>query len=195
MMIDRTKRYYSPAEIDQIPTRAFIPHTSRHDIYLPVRRSWRRLSSIDYRDPDCTCLVTSCLRDRVPLFAEPRAARVAKDVLLEQQRMLRHHLTAYTIMPDHVHLVLAPGDSGRSIGQIVGKWKSFVTVRLKAERIVSASPWQRDYDDRVLRSGERAGTGLAKLVAYTLGNPVRKGLARDWRDHPYSGCFVDLEDI
>ena len=99
-----TRQIVSRGTPDNLPTRSYIVHPKDPDIYLPVRRDWRRLLDIDYRDPDCVCLVTICTRDRVPVFSRPPAAAIAKQ--LAEERPLRFHysLLAYTILPDHVHM-------------------------------------------------------------------------------------------
>jgi REP element-mobilizing transposase RayT len=185
---------YPKSEADKIPTLDYREHPANLDILLPVRRPWRRLGDVDYRDPDCTCLLTICTQDRARVFAEPRFAQKAKDVLLNQCIRVYYRLFAYVIMPDHVHIVLQPGHSGWSAGKIVGRWKSYVTHCLK-EMGVKGSSWQRDFDDRVLRLDERGSEGLMKMIAYVLENPVRKGLAKTWREYPFCGCFVDLDKL
>jgi REP element-mobilizing transposase RayT len=136
--------------------------------------------------------VTICTADAIPVFGDRARAQLANDVLREQHERVRYDLYAYVIMPEHVHWVLAPGRSGLSIGEIVGRWKSFMLTRMmgKGRR---RTIWQRDFDDRVLRLDEREGTGLARAVAYVMENPVRRGLVKDWREYPYGGCFVDME--
>ena len=189
------KRYqYTKRDEDRIPTREHRVHPANPDILLPLRRGWRRLGNIDYRDPDCVCLVTCCTRDKAPFFESPRRIRVVRDALLGEYEARRFQLLAYTLLPDHAHVVLAPGRSRLSVGRIVGGWKSLVARRLWPTG-VDRTPWQRDYDDRVLRSDEKEGLGLQRMIAYVLNNPVRKGFVQDWRHYPYSGCFVDLDSL
>jgi hypothetical protein len=42
--------------------------------------------------------------------------------------------------------------------------------------------WQEESFDHVVRSSE----GLDAKVEYVLQNPVRKGLAADWREYPWA---------
>jgi REP element-mobilizing transposase RayT len=187
-----TRQVVSRGSPDNLPTRGYTVHPKEPDVYLPVRRDWRRLAGIDYRDPDCVCLVTICTRDRAPVFGWPPAAEITRQLTEERPRRFRYSLLAYTILPDHVHMILAPGMSGLSIGQIVGRWKSHVASYLWPLGF-TGTPWQRDYDDRVLRTACRGETGgVAKMVEYVLENPVRRGLVKRWEDYPYSGCWVDL---
>jgi putative transposase len=188
-----TRQCYARGSPDNLPTRRHIVHTKNPDIYLPLRRDWRRLPEIDYRDPECVCLVTVCTRDKIPVFGRSQAAGLAKQLLEERSCRLRFSLYAYTIMPDHVHIVLAPGASGLSIGHVVGRWKSHVASLLWPLGFVG-TPWQRDYDDRGLRTSRNGGNGgITKMVVYVLENPVRRGLVKRWEDYPYSGCGIELE--
>jgi putative transposase len=186
------RNQYARSKEDAILTREHRVHPHNPDILLPLRRSWRRLGDVSYRDPDCRCLVTICTLDKVPVFGDNARARLASDVLREQHERVRYDLFAYVVMPEHVHWVLAPGRSGLSIGEIVGRWKSFVLTRMMGKGR-QRTIWQRDFDDRILRLDEREGSGLTRAIAYVMENPVRRNLARHWRDYPYGGCFVDIE--
>jgi REP element-mobilizing transposase RayT len=52
--------------------------------------------------------------------------------------------------------------------------------------------WQRGFYDHILRAEE----GLPEVARYILANPVRAGLAQDFRTYFGSGSFVfRLEDL
>ncbi len=111
-------------------------------------------------------------------------------------------LWAWVIMPEHVHLLLFPGD-GVGIGAILKSVKQPV-----AKRVVS---WVRhhrpDFLPRLLDlqpGGRRAyrfwqpGGGydrnlwtarrLREKIGYIHANPVRRGLVEHPRDWPWSSC-------
>ena len=46
--------------------------------------------------------------------------------------------------------------------------------------------WQPSFWDHFVRRDE----GLRAAVEYVLANPVRRGLAQDWRDYQFSGSLV-----
>jgi REP element-mobilizing transposase RayT len=174
-----------------VPTRETRNHPHFPWLSVPMRLSRRRLPGADYRHPDCACLITTCTHDRIPLFSRSCFASVAQSALLERASRDNFTLMAYTIMPDHVHLVIAPGASGLSISNITGRWKGYVACCLR-EMALRESPWQRNFHDRILRTDEKSPGGLARMIAYVLENPVRKGLVSYWKDYPYSGCYVDI---
>ena len=118
------------------------------------------------------------------IFAEPRIAKAAIDVLHGHARKTGVQVYAYCLMPDHVHLVLGPSSSCdivTFVGQIKNlaqrqAWKMGVTGRI----------WQESFWDRFLREEE----SLDEVARYVLNNPVRKGLVEKWRDYEFSGSLV-----
>ena len=89
------------------------------------------------------------------------------------------HLDDFVIMPDHIHALVFidrrgnPGES-RSLGQIIGSYKSEVTRRINARR---GSPgqrvWPRNYHERIIRSD----ASLSNARRYIQEN-VQKGMGQ-----------------
>ena len=97
-------------------------------------------------------------------------------------------------MPDHLHFLCRLTDSelkdlhaGARVNQPEGvldhlsRFKSFTTNR-SWDLGYSGRLWQKSSYDRVLDL-ERP---FEEVALYTLENPVRKGLVREWQDWPYS---------
>jgi len=83
-------------------------------------------------------------------------------------------------MPDHLHL-LVQGLSGQSdLKRCISRFKQMSGYRFK--RRYGKQLWQPSYYDHVLRKGE----DIATVMKYILLNPVRAGLAEDFREYPYS---------
>ncbi len=88
-------------------------------------------------------------------------------------------------MPDHVHLLLSLDGCGKAVWGYVGIWKGLWTRRLAMKK---GSPfWQRTFYDHWIRSHEGR-----EYAAYIVGNPVRKGLVRDWREYPFTRAYIAL---
>jgi len=51
------------------------------------------------------------------------------------------------------------------------------------------SLWQRGFYDHIVRENE----DLIKIAQYILDNPVRKGLAENAEQYPYSGAIDEIE--
>src|SRR5262245_1225179 len=87
---------------------------------------------------------------------------------------VRYRLHAWTIMPNHVHVLLTPL-TGWPLGGLVGSWKRFVGREANVLLGRSGAFWQRDYWDRFTRN--EAHLGASKT--YIDFNPVKAGLVTD----------------
>ncbi len=111
-------------------------------------------------------------------LADPRIAELVEYSLLYSNGD-RYRLHAWTIMPNHVHVLATP--LGRhSLSEILQVWKSF-TAR-KANEILARSGtfWAPEYFDRAIRDEAH----YANAAAYIAMNPVKAGLCgrpEDWR--------------
>ncbi len=99
--------------------------------------------------------------------------------VIEGHLSTKSDLAAVCVMPDHVHLLLAP--TLENLVDLVGKWKSYSTHLMRGKG-VTGKVWQRSFFDHAVRKDE----DLVKVAEYIVCNPVRKGLVQDWRHYPYS---------
>ena len=101
-------------------------------------------------------------------------------------------VTAYCLMPDHVHLLLEGTTDDADLREAVRVWKQVVGYAWKSR--MSVPLWQTGFYDRVLR--ERDDTRA--VVRYLLNNPVRAGLVRAAADYQWSGSsrytFAELAE-
>ena len=83
----------------------------------------------------------------------------------------RYRLHAWTIMPNHVHVLLTPMP-GMALGTIISSWKRY-TAR-QSNRLLGRSGafWQDDYWDRFIRNEQH----FEAAVSYIDLNPVKAGL-------------------
>ena len=91
------------------------------------------------------------------------------------------------VMPDHVHMILSPliDEQRREVYSLVEIMRTIksASAHLINRRLSRQGPvWQEESFDHVLRSSE----GLDAKVECVLQNPVRKGLAADWREYPWA---------
>jgi putative transposase len=80
-------------------------------------------------------------------------------------------------MPDHFHGLFGLGDSGKTLGEICGAFKSLSTRVYW--RWFKGKLWQRQFFDHIIRND----TDLAETLQYIELNPARDGLL-EW---PYVG--------
>ncbi|WP_423460911.1 transposase [Ottowia sp. VDI28] len=112
----------------------------------------------------------------------PAVAAVVEEALLKFDGE-RYRLICWSIMPNHVHVLLEPQTD---LGRIVQSWKSFTGRWALAKNveldlgIPGPCFWMRDYWDRYIR-----GEAHFKAVAeYIHQNPVKAGLVEapdQWR--------------
>jgi REP element-mobilizing transposase RayT len=86
----------------------------------------------------------------------------------------RYQLIAWSVMPNHVHVVFQPA-SGYSLEKILHSWKSFTSK--EANRILGKSGefWERESYDHLVRDAQE----LERIVRYVLENPVKANL-KNW---------------
>jgi REP element-mobilizing transposase RayT len=95
----------------------------------------------------------------------------------------RYRLLAWCIMPNHVHVVVAPSE-GQSLGAILQAWKSFTSMR--ANQILGREGpfWHKDYFDRFIRDEGH----LERTIGYVENNPVKAKLAETIFNWPWSSA-------
>src|SRR5215210_1169160 len=128
----------------------------------------QRLPRIHGRSPRFVFL-TICTWDRRAVLTPARFGVIAHERLLRCAIDLGVDICAYTVMPDHVH-VLARVAEGATFG-FVQRWKQ--TTGYEWRRCGNTHPlWQRGFYDRILRLDEDP----RRVAAYILMNPVRAGM-------------------
>ena len=109
---------------------------------------------------------------------EALMAQIVEEALLHFDSA-RYRLIAWSIMPNHVHVLIETLE-GWPLGGIVHSWKTWTAKEINAHLGRTGSVWQREYHDRYIRDGEH----LANVTRYIEQNPVKAGLcseATEWR--------------
>ena len=92
----------------------------------------------------------------------------------------RYTLSAWVIMPNHVHVVVRP-EGDWSLSQILKSWKTFTAREANLRLKRTGQPfWQSESYDHYCRDDE----DLARCCRYTTLNPVNAGLCdapENWR--------------
>ena len=148
---------------------------------------------------DAHCLTFSCFH-RLPLLTRDRSCRWVLDALELGREQVKYDLWAYSIMPEHVHVVLLP-HLGVKISQILTTLKQSVSKRALRwleengreflVRLEDVSPngkrvhrfWQRGggYDRNL-----RTVNDIYEKIEYVHANPVRRGLVKNAQEWPWS---------
>jgi REP element-mobilizing transposase RayT len=142
---------------------------------VPFRRR-TQLPAAAYEVPGSTFHVVLRAHPEVAAFSDGVRDAIWS-ATMEQLRADRIHLFAACLMPDHLHLVLAPRRLG--VLDFVGRWKS-QTTRLAWDAGYRGALWQPGMWDRTVRGPD----DLRRVVDYVLSNPVVAELVTDiheWR--------------
>jgi REP element-mobilizing transposase RayT len=91
---------------------------------------------------------------------------------------------AYVLMPDHTHLLMVGLDDEAD------HLTAIEFLRRHLAPALEPAGWQKQAHDHVLKEFERKEGAFQTIAQYVLENPVRGGLASDWREYPYVGCCV-----
>lgn len=142
-----------------------------------------RLSDYDY-SKDRPVHVTICTDDKESIFDSGVNAKTVINELLKTGRELRFQILCYCLMPDHLHIVLSPGDSALPLSKFLNLFKGR-TSKVFRERQGLNKLWQRSAYDHIIRADE----DLKEVIEYIRNNPVRKGFVEKADDYPYSEHF------
>jgi NosR/NirI family transcriptional regulator, nitrous oxide reductase regulator len=94
----------------------------------------------------------------------------------------KYHLIEWSIMPNHVHLLIQL-KAAYSLSKIIHSWKSF-TAHAANKSLKRTGPfWQADYYDRYIRDEKH----YWNTVEYIQLNPVKAGLVNSPDDWEWSG--------
>ncbi len=138
-----------------------------------------RLSSDVYRNPNQIFSITICTWQRMPLFITSEYADALISTLQHGLFAQKTTLCAYCLMPDHLHLLIAPKDD--PLPDIISRWKSYTANQLRKIGL-NTKCWQRSFFDHALRKDEE----IKSTAEYIVNNPKRAGLVSRWQDYKYA---------
>jgi len=120
--------------------------------------------------------LTVCTKHRVPWLADDGVHALLRTIWTECSAWL---VGRYMIMPDHIHLFVAPGSIELPFDHWVRYWKS----QFVKKHGVPNHRWQTGHWDRRLRRSE----SYSDKWEYVRANPVRHGLVQRPDDWPFQG--------
>jgi len=131
-----------------------------------------------------TYFITSVAFQRHRWFENPALAQVVVDQLKHYKNAYGFNLHAYTVMPDHYHAVITPGET-KTISQVLHAVHSFTATLINQHlnSLDAKKIWQGNAWDVVARDE----AAYWRMIAYTLLNPWREGLVNDpLQPYPFS---------
>ncbi|MEJ6476651.1 REP-associated tyrosine transposase [Pseudoalteromonas piscicida] len=126
--------------------------------------------------------ITICCKNKTVVFNNLGVNQVViREIYhLEQDNFIK--LIAYTLMPDHLHLLFQLMESC-SLSDAIRSLKGRTAARLRVMNIQQL--WQKGfYDTCILHN-----TMLRNQARYIVANPLRAGLVTQIGDYPYWNCI------
>ncbi|HEY1170914.1 MAG TPA: primosomal protein N' [Verrucomicrobiae bacterium] len=120
-------------------------------------------------------------------LAESRVGEVVENALKHFDGD-RYSLGDYVVMPNHVHVLLQPGD-GVELSDILYSWKSFTAKEINRILNRKGMFWRDESFDHIVRSGAQ----WAKFKRYIQDNPVKARLKSGFKIG--KGNLVDIGDV
>ena len=147
----------------------------------PKRSETRQLTELQ-DDPAALAARSEPSTSGSCLLRDPQAARIVEDSLLHFQGD-RYALSAWCVMPNHVHAVVTPYHP-RNLLEILHSWKSFTAHAINKQLNRTGSVWQEESFDHLIRRPE----AFEGFVSYVENNPVAAGLAATAEEWPFSSA-------
>ena len=116
------------------------------------------------------------------LLTVSKTASIVENALLHFQGE-RYALSAWCVMPNHVHVVVTPFP-GFSLPSILHSWKSFSAHEINNALGRKGRVWEEEAFDHLVRNE----LAFDKFVSYTEKNPVTAGLCHRPEDWAFSSA-------
>jgi putative transposase len=156
-------------------------------------------------------LTFSCFR-RLPLLSRDRTRRWFEEALESSRRRRNLALSAYVIMPEHVHVIVCPRDSIyevrliRTALKVPVQRKALAFLRRNAPTYLDQLRDEQPNGDVHYRFWQRGGgydrnitdpATLRTMIEYVHNNPVRRGLVSRPVDWPWSSAryYEGCQDV
>ena len=131
------------------------------------------------RSSEAAYFVSTQTAERKPFFRHERWARLMMTII-QHYNGTGYRLHAFVVMPDHLHLLIAPAESVEKSVQLI---KGGFSFRAKRELDWKGEIWQPGFTDHRIRDEE----DWVRHLAYIRTNPVEARLASDSALYEYMG--------
>ena len=123
--------------------------------------------------------ITTTTYQRIPWFQDLSFASIMCRNLESPQGLSDANNLCWTVMPDHVHLLLQLGDT--PLHKVINRLNSRTARLLNQEIGRTGRFWAPGYYDHALRKEE----DMLNIARYIVANPLRKGLVKRLGKYPY----------
>jgi len=131
------------------------------------------------RSNEYAYFVSTQTQGRKPFFRHERWARLMLSTLNHYDGT-GYRLHAYVVMPDHLHLLIAPFETIEKSGQLI---KGGFSFRAKRELEWTGDIWQTGFTDHRIRDEE----DWKRHLDYIRRNPIEARLVSDDSEYEFMG--------
>jgi putative transposase len=128
--------------------------------------------------------------NRQVVFAEPSDYQRYLEDLRELKALFDVKVYAFCLMTNHVHLLLAPGNSVTGLGQLMKGLAGRMTRYRNKQEGRTGTLWESRYKSSVVQTDAY----LLACSRYIELNPVRAQMVQHARDYPWSSLHLRLND-
>ena len=114
---------------------------------------------------------------------DPGLAQMVQETLLKDDGRM-YHLSAWVVMPNHVHMLVTRFDNHR-LSDIMQVFKSITSHKANKSLRRNGHFWMLEHFDRYLRTAEHH----RNTIRYIENNPVKARLCARPEDYPFSSAW------
>lgn len=141
--------------------------------------------------------ITTNAKGNVPWCTLPDVPAILIDNLIMTRNVLKGQVYASCILPDHMHMIVSPGEKGLS--EFIQSFKKNssrdarkILQRRSGDSVIAAdmnvcSGWQKGFHDERIRDGKQCGSALN----YVQRNALHHGLVKDVMDWPWTSLHFE----
>jgi REP element-mobilizing transposase RayT len=146
---------------------------------MPHPRGYSALRRGRFSTPGCLYFLTICTADRTKALTYPSVGTGIQEEILRMSSQGVWHVRAFTVLPDHVHLLAELGKS-LSLSQAIAR----LMAKTKPALLAHDARWPENYSDHRAAASEPI---LPVLLCRYL-NPYRKCLVKKSERWPWFYC-------
>lgn len=118
---------------------------------------------------------------------EKKIAEIVAEAM-EHRDGKQYELHGYTIMPNHVHMMISPLPGAPVLHKVMQDMKKFTGLHCNRQLGRDGQFWEDEsYDHVVRQNGE-----FYRILNYILRNPVKARFVKEWQQWPFTFVKTDL---
>ena len=126
--------------------------------------------------------VTTTTQDKIPWCITAGVPEHLIHCLALARNIYGAKIHAFSILPNHLHLILSPGIKGLSKFMQAFKSRSIKGLQKPLHGLIERRSWQAGFYDERIRNENQ----LSAAMAYVQGNGMKHGFAREIMDWPWT---------